>query len=158
MRNEPLLQQDKSQRPTVVSRTLDREWFRAIEGELIAIRVHSRDTEGRYAILDSTVSPGTATPLHLHAEDEIFEILEGTMTFVCDGERFEAPSGTIIVVPAGQIHAWGNFTLRRASMRVTFMPGGIEDAFPQIGGLPLPDLEKLIESYGSKITGPVITR
>jgi len=40
---------------------------------------------GRYAIMENIAAPGTATPMHFHAEDEFFHILEGTVTFSIDG-------------------------------------------------------------------------
>ena len=39
---------------------------------------------GRYAIMENIAAPGTATPMHFHAEDEIFHVLEGTVTFSID--------------------------------------------------------------------------
>jgi len=35
-------------------------------------------------------APDAATPMHLHAEDELFHILEGTVTFSIDGNVFNA--------------------------------------------------------------------
>jgi gentisate 1,2-dioxygenase len=37
----------------------------------------------------------------LHAEDEIFHILDGTVTFSIDGDVFNASVGSIVVIPAG---------------------------------------------------------
>src|SRR5690349_3020859 len=35
--------------------------------------------------MENIAAPGTATPMHFHAEDEFFHILEGTVTFSIDG-------------------------------------------------------------------------
>ena len=48
------------------------KWFEAIPGEQLCIRVHGTQVNGRYAIMENIVAPGTATPMHFHAEDEIF--------------------------------------------------------------------------------------
>ena len=52
------------------------KWFEAIPGEQLCIRVHGTQVNGRYAIMENIAAPGTATPMHFHAEDEIFHILE----------------------------------------------------------------------------------
>jgi hypothetical protein len=62
------------------------KWFEAIPGEQSCIRVHGTQVNGRYAIMENIAAPGTATPMHFHAEDEIFHILEGTVTFSIDGD------------------------------------------------------------------------
>ena len=80
------------------------KWFEAIPGEQLCIRVHGTQVNGRYAIMENIAAPGTATPMHFHAEDEIFHILEGTMTFSIDGDVFNASVGSIVVIPAGAHH------------------------------------------------------
>jgi len=45
---------------------------------------------GRYAIMENIAAPDTATPMHFHEEDELFHILEGTVTFSIDGNVFNA--------------------------------------------------------------------
>jgi hypothetical protein len=80
-----------------------RKWFEAIPGEQLCIRVHGTQVNGRYAIMENIAAPGTATPMHFHAEDEIFHILEGTKL-----ERLFEPFYTT------------NFSLRNS--RITTMP------------------------------------
>ena len=53
------------------------KWFEAIPGEQLCIRVRGTQVNGRYAIMENIAAPGTATPMHFHAEDEIFHVLEG---------------------------------------------------------------------------------
>ena len=48
------------------------KWFDAIPGEQLCIRVHGTQVNGRYAIMENIAAPGTATPMHFHAEDEFF--------------------------------------------------------------------------------------
>src|SRR5258708_16812858 len=66
------------------------KWFEAIPGEQLCIRVHGTQVNGRYAIMENIASPGTATPMHFHAEDESFHILEGTVSFSIDGDASNA--------------------------------------------------------------------
>jgi quercetin dioxygenase-like cupin family protein len=51
---------------------------------------------------------------HTHPYDETFVVLDGGATFTVDGLEVEASAGTVIVVPAGGVHA---FTIGPAGMR-----------------------------------------
>jgi mannose-6-phosphate isomerase-like protein (cupin superfamily) len=142
----------------VVSRPDEGGWFTAIPGERLKIRVSSPAVGGRYSILESVIEPGFGPPLHTHREDEIFEIIEGTMTFQAGSERFEAEPGTIVAIPAGVHHAWANFGKAPARMLATFSPGGIETLFTQVADLPPENFLELVASYGSVIVGPPLAR
>lgn len=58
------------QRTAIVSHHDTIKWFEAIPGEQLCIRVHGTQVNGRYAIMENIAAPGTATPMHFHAEDE----------------------------------------------------------------------------------------
>ena len=120
------------------------KWFEAIPGEQLCIRVHGTQVNGRYAIMENIAAPGTATPMHFHAEDEIFHILEGTVTFSIDGDVFNASVGSIVVIPAGAHHAWRNRSNAPIRMSTFFSPGGVEE------------LSTVVEPFGSGIVGPPI--
>ncbi len=47
------------------------KWFDAIPGEQLCIRVHGTQVNGRYAIMENIAAPGTATPMHFHAEEHL---------------------------------------------------------------------------------------
>lgn len=143
-------------RRAIISRPADRQWFNSIPGERIAIRIHSADVGGRYTILEQSMAPMTGPPMHIHQEDEVFEVLQGTMTFVCGDERFEAEAGTIVVIPAQMPHTWANLTDEQTTMRTFFSPGGLETMFTSLDGLQREALEKLAASFGSRIVGPGI--
>ena len=144
------------QRTPIVSHHDTIKWFEAIPGEQLCIRVHGTQVNGRYAIMENIAAPGTATPMHFHAEDEIFYILEGTVTFSIDGDVFNASVGSIVVIPAGAHHAWRNRSNAPIRMLTFFSPGGVEELYPKIAGLSLEELSTLVESFGSGIVGPPI--
>ncbi|NNM71617.1 cupin domain-containing protein [Enterovirga aerilata] len=146
-----------STRGLVVSRPEDARPFEAIPGEMISIRVHSSQVGGHFAILESLLQPRCGPPLHTHREDETFQVLEGTMTFLCEGRRLEGGPGTIVHVPAGMAHAWANLTDRPARMLVTLSPGGLEDIFAQLAGRSPAEFGELVERYGSVIVGGPIS-
>src|SRR6478752_8247971 len=68
------------------------KWFEAIPGEQLCIRVHGSQVNGRYAIMENIASPGTATPMHFHAEDEFFHILEARLLPILSGLAKKEPS------------------------------------------------------------------
>jgi quercetin dioxygenase-like cupin family protein len=57
---------------------------------------------------------GSGPGPHTHPYDETFVVLEGGATFTVDGQDIEATAGTVIVVPAGAVHA---FTIGPEGMR-----------------------------------------
>src|ERR1700676_551451 len=85
----------------VVSHHNTIKWFEAIPGEQLCIRVHGTQVNESYAIMVYIASPGTATPMHFHAEDEIYHILNGTVTFSLHGDVFRRRVGSIVLLPAG---------------------------------------------------------
>ncbi|EWY35947.1 hypothetical protein N825_32115 [Skermanella stibiiresistens SB22] len=141
---------------TIVNSPEKREWFDTIPGERMAIHVQSSAVGGNLTIMETVAVPGCGSPLHFHRESEIFHILEGTMTFVCGGERREAGLGSTIVVPPGVHHAWANLSQAPVRMLVMVTPGGIESLFPRANGLSPLELVELVESYGTRIVGPPI--
>lgn len=134
------------------------DWVATIPGECVRVRVPGTSVGGQYSIVESLALPMTGTPLHTHREDEVFHILEGTLTFDVAGERFEAGPGMLVVAPRGVPHAWRNFGDKPTRSMVVFTPGGIETLFPQLANLPPPQVAELAARYGSVVVGPPIER
>lgn len=130
------------------------QWFAGIPGEHASIRVHSTDVGGRFAILESVAAPGCATPLHSHAEDEVFYVVAGRPTFRLGDDVFEVDPGGVVLIPAGTPHAWINRTQAEQRMIATFAPGGVEDLFTRIAGLSPVQIATLAASYGTIVLGP----
>jgi len=82
--------------------------------------------------MENIAAPGTATPMHFHAEDEI------------------------VVIPAGAHHAWRNRSNAPIRMSIFFSPGGVEELYPKLVGLSLEELPTVVEPFGSGIVGPPI--
>jgi quercetin dioxygenase-like cupin family protein len=64
------------------------------------------ETDGELHEMRATYAPGSPLPpAHLHpAQDEHFEVHEGEMTFVLEGEEHVVPAGASIEVPRGVVH------------------------------------------------------
>ncbi len=89
------------------------------------------ETEGRYAISVATVpanEPGT-TP-HVHREhDDITFVVDGVLAFDTDGDRFEAPAGTLVIIPRGLTHRWSNVSAEPATFLNIHIPGSGFESF-----------------------------
>lgn len=49
---------------------------------------------------------GTGPPPHSHAWDESFFILDGAVSFTCEGETSVCEKGALVCVPAGTVHSF----------------------------------------------------
>jgi quercetin dioxygenase-like cupin family protein len=97
--------------------------FKADEGE----------TDGRYSISEWWMEPHTKGPgAHSHPEDDVFYVLEGTMTLFVADQWFEAPKGSFVLVPGGVTHDFENRSDARAGMLNVGCPGPFE---PQMSGI-----------------------
>jgi mannose-6-phosphate isomerase-like protein (cupin superfamily) len=97
--------------------------FKADEGE----------TRGKYAISEWWLEPYTRGPgAHQHDEDDVFYVLEGTMSIFVGGQWIDAPKGTLVIAPAQTPHDFENRTAQRAGMLNISVPGDFE---PHIGGI-----------------------
>ncbi|WP_439594678.1 cupin domain-containing protein [Falsiroseomonas sp.] len=133
------------------------EWFSAIPGERVAIRLHAAQVQGRFSMMESLSEPGCATPLHRHAEEETFYVLEGRPTFRLGDKVFATGPGDLVLIPAGTPHAWINAGNGPCRMLATFAPGGVETLFTRLGGLPPEEMAALAAGYGTIVLGPPMT-
>jgi quercetin dioxygenase-like cupin family protein len=72
--------------------------------------------------------PGGGSPrgLHTHEWEQIFYVLEGTMAIEVEGNRFDAPPGSLVVFPRGVPHRNWNETTE-ATVHIAFnapLPAG----------------------------------
>lgn len=138
----------------IVGRGEDLNWFDTMPGEQMTIRVHSRDVAGAFTIIEARVPPFVGPPLHYHEQrEEIFEVLEGRFRFHCAGEEFEVGTGTSVVVPRNSVHGWVNLGPGYARLLFTFVPGDIDQFFPQIGQTPPEAWTDLASQHDTWIVG-----
>lgn len=91
------------------------------------------ETGKRYSVSEWWLEPKTSGPgAHDHPEDDLFYVLQGTMS-VRMGERWiEAQRGAFVLVPGGVTHDFENRSDSRAGVLNFSIPGDFEQHMPSI--------------------------
>lgn len=86
------------------------------------------ETGDRYCVSEWSLEPGRPGPgpHHHEANDEIFLVTGGTMSFRVGDDWIESPTGTFLRVPAGVTHDFANHGDEPAVAFNVFIPGGFE--------------------------------
>ena len=81
-----------------------------ITGERLLFRKTSSDTGGEAVVLEMFVKPdGFVAAAHVHPyQEERFEILDGSVSFMLGGKEFVAGPGEKLTVPTGTPHRFWN--------------------------------------------------
>jgi mannose-6-phosphate isomerase-like protein (cupin superfamily) len=91
------------------------------------------ETESRYAISEWWLDPHTKGPgVHSHPEDDIFYVIEGTMSIFVSQAWTHAVKGSFVLVPGGTEHDFENRGSTRAGMLNVSVPGAFEPHLPGI--------------------------
>lgn len=92
------------------------------------------ETKERYCVSEWWLKPNTEGPgAHQHdVNDEIFYVLEGTMTFLVGDKWIPAEKGSYIIIPPKTMHDFKNETDKRAGVLNIYIPGGFERNMPEI--------------------------
>jgi mannose-6-phosphate isomerase-like protein (cupin superfamily) len=103
-------------------------------GRIAAVfKADGAETADRYSISEWWLEPHTQGPgAHSHPEDDVFYVIEGTMSFLVDGNWIDAPRGSFVLVPAGATHDFENRGDVRAGALNLSIPGGFERDMPGI--------------------------
>ncbi|HEX7243803.1 MAG TPA: cupin domain-containing protein [Longimicrobiaceae bacterium] len=97
-------------------------------------KADGEETEDRYSVSEWWLDPRQPGPgPHAHeANEELFYVIEGTMTFQAGEAMVDAPRGAFLRIPAGVVHDFMNHTDARAGVLNVFLPGGFEEKMPSI--------------------------
>ncbi|WP_148715126.1 cupin domain-containing protein [Chitinolyticbacter meiyuanensis] len=92
------------------------------------------ETVDRYSISEWWLEPHTEGPgAHRHdANDDVFYVIGGTMSFLAGEAWFEAGPGSFVRIPAGVTHDFANRGEQRAGVLNFYIPGGFEADMPAI--------------------------
>lgn len=94
------------------------------------ILLRAEQSGGAVAIVENTMpasAPGP--PLHSHAFDEAFYVLDGELTFQVDDQVTTARAGELIFAPRGMPHTVANLTTAPARYLLVLTPPGFEREF-----------------------------
>ena len=103
-------------------------------GRISAIfKADEAETESRYSISEWWLEPHTQGPgAHSHPEDDIFYVIEGTMSLLVGDEWTHAGRRSFVLVPGGVTHDFENRGDVRAGVLNFSVPGPFEPAMPSI--------------------------
>jgi quercetin dioxygenase-like cupin family protein len=91
------------------------------------VLLHGEQSDRVLAVAESTMPAGAAgPPLHSHAFDEAFYVLDGELTFQLDEELITACAGELVFAPRGVPHTLANQSAAPARVLLVFTPAGFE--------------------------------
>jgi quercetin dioxygenase-like cupin family protein len=95
--------------------------------------VTGEESGGSMFALDCFVGAGGGPPPHRHlAEDELFTITEGSITFTAAAETWTVSAGESVFVPRGTRHCYRNDGSAPARMIAVYTPAGMEGWFREV--------------------------
>src|SRR5688500_3657279 len=79
-------------------------------GRISAVfKADAAETQNAYSISEWWLEPHTQGPgAHSHDEDDIFYVIEGTMSVLVGDRWIDAPKGSFILAPGGVTHDFEN--------------------------------------------------
>ena len=90
------------------------------------------ETGGGYSISEWWLEPHTKGPgPHAHPEDDVFVVIEGTMSLLVGSEWTHATTGSFVLVPGGVTHDFENRGDVKAGI-LNFKTGTFEAELPAI--------------------------
>src|SRR3954465_9414534 len=91
------------------------------------VLLRTEDSDDRAGIVEVTVPAGwPGPPLHHHAFDEAFYVLEGELTFQLGDELATAGPGSLTFAPSGSHHTLANRGNGPARYLLVCTPGGLQ--------------------------------
>ena len=105
---------------------------RELDRKLGHVLIGGKDGATNYVMLhNNPMAPGAVshpeTGGHTHEWEHVVYMLEGTATFVCDGNNYTLNEGDAMLVPPNALHQWKNESSDPV-IRVTYNPSRSESA------------------------------
>ncbi len=104
-------------------------------GAMTAIfKADEDETKEKYSVSEWWLEPHSGGPgAHLHEEnDEVFYVIEGTMSLLVGDQWVDAEKGAFLRIPAKTMHDFANRFDQKAGVLNFFIPGGFERNMPSI--------------------------
>ena len=138
-------------------------WFL---GTRMTVKATAQTTGGAFGLIEVRLAAGFSPPLHIHHRgDSSFWILEGKLTFVCDGQTYQTGPGSFIYLPRGLPHTF-RVDAGPARALELVQPGGherfyleggrpaLDDAIPEFDPRDLERVRALYAKYHLEEVGP----
>ena len=113
---------------------------------------------GSFLMFDRIVPPQSGGPKYVHRnEDKTFYVAEGSFAFQVGDHDFDAPAGSVVLVPRGTPHRLKNVGRSPGRLLVIFRPAGFEKFLEEAGDLRsqtfegVVSLPALAKKYGVEI-------
>ena len=95
-------------------------------------KADGEETGGKYSISEWWLESNTTGPgAHSHDEDDVFLVIEGTMSFLIGDKWIEASTGGFVLAPTG-VHDFENRSNERAGVFNISVPGNFKQNMPAI--------------------------
>lgn len=117
---------DDRRRPIVLGPGEGRSY--ALGGMTAVFKADEAETDCAYSISEWWLEPHTEGPgPHSHeANDDLFYVIEGVMSFRVGDDWMEAAAGTFVRAAPGVTHDFANRSDHRAGLLNIYVPGGFE--------------------------------
>ena len=116
----------------------------------ITFKIRAIDSNEAYSTWEYLVRPGGVSSPHYHLSIyESWYVLDGQPEVRLGDRWFTTPAGSMVLIPAGVVHAFRNTAPVPARMLLTAAPGGVERYFEALDELirnspgGTPDVEQL---------------
>lgn len=86
------------------------------EGVMTRMRISSLAGGRQLCIFDQFCDPGVGAPIHLHAVEEVLEVIDGIAEIQLDQESAIVTANQSVLIPAGIRHGFRN--LERSTLHV----------------------------------------
>ncbi|MEV5412290.1 cupin domain-containing protein [Thermopolyspora sp. NPDC052614] len=148
-----------------MAQAADHERLEWLGGGIMQLLLDARHTDGRLTMFRSAAAGGSASPVHVHPnEDEIVVLLSGSGIFWAGDRRLELSEGGVAFLPRDVPHAY-RITSPTADMLAVSTPAGMEEFFREAGwdlSRPKPegwaitpaDLAVAGKKHGQTVLGP----
>jgi quercetin dioxygenase-like cupin family protein len=88
-----------------VAKQAAEEWRPGVKTRMLASAANGA---AQFCVFEQWCDPGHGAPTHLHAVEEILQVLDGTAEVWMDAERVTLTDGQLVIVPAGRKHGFSN--------------------------------------------------
>ena len=99
-------------------------------GNILTVMLGRDQTGNTLSIMSEVTPPGGGPPMHMHQrEDEVFLVVEGSISYCVNGECTEVEAGGVVYLPRGTPHGFRNVGEAPSRHWIITTPSGFEVFF-----------------------------